>query len=181
MRRAVLSKEDIINHAIMMVDRGDKLSFSTLARKMKTTSQSLYNYFTNQKALEDAIVQSLVQSITEDARRQLFGVSGEDGIIKMAVIFRKKGLHHIRLAQFIFSHERTDGLNQSINELRELIYQMLRTKFNDKNILIASRLLRSLVVGEILNVGMGWFTSTEVSAEESFITTLNVSLESLQR
>lgn len=182
-RKATISKQDIIKTSIIMIEKGENLTFSTISRKMKITSQSLYNYFKNQKELEYAIVGTVVSSACEIARRKTFGKSGRDGVIYISLTFRKMGVKHINLAQFVISHHRTNQyqiVTDAFNELKVLLDCMLESYFDDEKILKASRLIRSLVVGDILNVGTGWFKSPQVKAESSFIEMLNLSLNALK-
>lgn len=182
MRTATISKQDIIKTAIIMIEKGDKLTFSTISRKMKITSQSLYNYFKNQKELEYAIVGTVISAACQIAERKTFGKSGHDGVIYLSLTFRKMGVKHINLVQFVISHHRTNQyqiVTDAFSELKDLLDHMLQSYIDAKKLLKASRLIRSLVVGDILNVGTGWFKSPEVKAESSFIEMLNLSLDAL--
>ncbi|TMT01317.1 TetR/AcrR family transcriptional regulator [Apilactobacillus kunkeei] len=182
MRTATISKEDIIKNAIIMIEKGDSLTFSKISRKMKITSQSLYNYFKNQKELEYAIVGTVISSACKIAQKRTFGRSGHDGVIYLSLTFRKMGVKHINLAQFVISHHRTSQykiVTDAFNELKELLDCMLESYVSTDKLLKASRLIRSMVVGDILNVGTGWFKSPEVRAESSFIEMLNLSLNAL--
>lgn len=181
-RTATISKQDIIKTAIIMIEKGDKLTFSTISRKMKITSQSLYNYFKNQKELEYAIVGTVISAACQIAERKTFGKSGHDGVIYLSLTFRKMGVKHINLVQFVISHHRTNQyqiVTDAFSELKDLLDHMLQSYIDAKKLLKASRLIRSLVVGDILNVGTGWFKSPEVKAESSFIEMLNLSLDAL--
>ncbi|MCK8612217.1 TetR/AcrR family transcriptional regulator [Apilactobacillus nanyangensis] len=183
MRTATISKEDIIKTAIITIEKGDKLTFSTISRRMKITSQSLYNYFKNQQELEYAIVGSVISSACQIAQYKTFGKSGHDGVIYLAQTFRRMGIKHINLAQFVISHHRTNQykiVTDEFNELKIILDRMLESYFDSEQILKASRLIRSLVVGDILNVGTGWFKSPEMRAESSFVEMLDLSLNALR-
>lgn len=182
-RTATISKKDIIKTAIIMIEKGEKITFSTISRKMKITSQSLYNYFKNQNELEYAIVGTVISSACKIAQEKTFGKSGHDGVTSLALTFRKMGVRHINMAQFVISHHRTNQykiVTDAFNELKILIDRMLESYIDSDKLLKASRLIRSLVVGDILNVGTGWFKSPEVRAESSFIEMLNLSLNALK-
>lgn len=184
MRTATISKADIIKTAILMIEKGDNITFSTISRKMKMTSQSLYNYFKNQQELEYAIVATVINSAYIIAQRETFGKSGFDGIVSLAIILRKAGIKHIALAQFVVAHPRVHEyhmVNEAFASLKELLDQMLISYFTQDKVLKASRLLRSLLVGDILNVGMGWFKSPDLKAEESFSEMLELSLVNLKK
>lgn len=166
-----------------MIEKGEKITFSTISRKMKITSQSLYNYFKNQKELEYAIVGTVISSACKIAQEKTFGKSGHDGVTLLALTFRKMSVRHINMAQFVISHHRTNQykiVTDAFNELKILIDRMLESYIDSDKLLKASRLIRSLVVGDILNVGTGWFKSPEVRAESSFIEMLNLSLNALK-
>ncbi|WP_203621296.1 TetR/AcrR family transcriptional regulator [Apilactobacillus nanyangensis] len=183
MRTATISKQEIIKTAIIMIENGDKLTFSTISRKMKITSQSLYNYFKNQEELEYVIVGTVVSLACKIAFTKNFGKSGREGVISLSLTFRKMGVRHINLAQFVISHHRTNQyqiVTDAFNELKSLLERMLENYFDNEKIIKASRLIRSLVVGDILNVGTGWFKSPEVTAESSFIEMLDLSLTALR-
>ena len=153
-----------------MIEKGEKITFSTISRKMKITSQSLYNYFKNQKELEYAIVGTVISSACKIAQEKTFGKSGHDGVTTLALMFRKMGVRHINMAQFVISHHRTNQykiVTDAFNELKILIDRMLESYIDSDKLLI-------------LNVGTGWFKSPEVRAESSFIEMLNLSLNALK-
>ena len=78
---------------------------------------------------------------------------------------------------------RTDNYPETtaaFNELKSIFNQMIATEFTDsKKQLLASRCIRDLAIGDIVNVGTGWFADKSLPADKSFRKLLKQSLSKI--
>ncbi|PIO83048.1 hypothetical protein BSQ39_05400 [Loigolactobacillus backii] len=182
MTRQVLSPAKIIQTSIELIEAGEQLSFSTIARALGTKSQALYSYFDNQTALGYAVVGWTIAQVNDRLRTQLFGLSGQQGIVAFATEFRKLALAHPRLTRFVLARPRTKDYavaTAAFTQLRQLLNQMIASQYPESQRLLVSRCVRALMVGDIVNVGTGWFTDETISAADSFHELLMMNLEML--
>ena len=184
MPRQILSKELIIKTSIKLIENKKENNFATIAREFGTQSQALYNYFPNQLALNYAIVAWLINLMTDQLRRNLFGKAGMIAIIDFAMEFRQIALNHFHLTQFVLKMPRTNMFPETtaaFNELKSIFNQMIATEFTDpKKQLLASRCIRDLAIGDIVNVGTGWFADKSLPADKSFRKLLENSLNKIE-
>ena len=183
MPRQILSKEIIIKKSIELIEDSKENNFAAIARNLGTQSQALYNYFPNQIALNYAIVAWTVELLANQLRQDLFGKAGLTAIIDFAMEFRETALKHFPLTQFVLKMPRTNKypeVNSAFAELKTIFNQIIGTKFTDpKKRLLASRCIRDLAIGDIVNVGTGWFADKSLSADKSFRKLLKQSLHQL--
>ena len=183
MPRKILSKEIIIKTSIMLIEDNKENNFAAIARKLGTQSQALYNYFPNQLALNYAIVAWAVNLLTDQLRQDLFGKAGMTAIIDFAMAFRERALNHFLLTQFVLKMPRTDNypeVDMAFAELKTIFNQIIGTKFTDpQKQLLASRCIRDLAIGDIVNVGTGWFADKSLPADKSFRKLLKQSLSKI--
>ena len=183
MPRQILSKELIIKTSIKLIENKKENNFATIARELGIQSQALYNYFPNQLALNYAIVAWLINLMTDQLRRNLFGKAGMTAIIDFAMEFRQLALNHFHLTQFVLKMPRTNKYPETtaaFNELKSIFNQMIATEFTDpKRQLLASRCTRDLAIGDIVNVGTGWFADKSLPADKSFRKLLKQSLNKI--
>ena len=183
MPRQILSKEIIIKTSIELIEDNKENNFATVARKIGIQSQALYNYFPNQIALNYAIVAWTVELLANQLRKDLFGKAGLAAIIDFAMAFRETALNHFLLTQFVLKMPRTDNYPETtaaFNELKSIFNQMIATEFTDpKKQLLASRCIRDLAIGDIVNVGTGWFADKSLPADKSFRRLLKQSLRQI--
>ena len=172
MPRQILSKEIIIKTSIELIEDNKENNFAAIAKKIGTQSQALYNYFPNQLTLNYAIVAWTVSLLTDKLRKDLFGKAGLTAIIDFAMTFRETALNHFFLTQFVLKMPRTNNYPETtaaFNELKSIFNQMIATAFTDsKKQLLASRCIRDLTIGDIVNVGTGWFADKSLPADKSF-------------
>lgn len=172
MPRQILSKQNIIQASVNLIESGEEPSFAAVARKLGTKSQALYSYFANQRALSYSIVAWAIKKITSHLQEQIFGQSGISGIVSFAVEFRQVALQHFLLTQFVLKMPRTSAypeVTAAFQQLKKLLNQLLATEFDDaQSQLLASRCGRDLLIGDIINVGTGWFSDKSISADTSF-------------
>lgn len=183
MVRQVLTQERIIQAAIDCIETGQSPTFSTLARTLGTRSQALYPYFANQQALSYAIFNSAAQQLSDQLKTELFGQSGRDGLLALAVACRREVLAHIHLAQYLLGVPRdteNPDMQQATDVFHELLGRMISPVYKQPRVrLLAGRWLRDLIVGDALNVGSGWFKNRELTSDESFSWLVNASLDRL--
>ena len=167
-----LNRERIISTSLTLIERPQKLTFSTLARELSVHSQALYAYFPNQDGLDQAIVASVARKVTDDCTRQAFGKTGREAITVFLTTVRDSALAHPEIARFTLNRMRNDsGLasQTDFSRLRDLFHVLLASMWTDKKQqIIAGRALRDVLIGDILNTINGWFTDRRVSPDESF-------------
>ncbi|WP_051999855.1 TetR/AcrR family transcriptional regulator [Schleiferilactobacillus shenzhenensis] len=172
MTRTKLSADTILDHAAALITAGEPLTFSTLARALGSRSQALYNYYPNQAALTDALCARNLHWLVPRLQKALFGLSGRAALTQLALTCRTSGLAHFRLTQFTLAHVHQDNAPATagaMTDLRTLINQLIQsTPADAATQIVGERMLRNLIVGEIFNVGTGWFDDPAMSAEESF-------------
>ncbi|MCI2170553.1 TetR/AcrR family transcriptional regulator [Schleiferilactobacillus perolens] len=172
MPRQILSSKKIIQQAVILITHDQTPTFSNIAREMGTRSQALYVYFANQDQLRGAIFLWALGALSDTLKNQLFGLSGRPAIERFAQVCRTVGLQNIRLARFVLTtprHLQDNTAHQTVTDLNGLLMQLCATYSDKKNDqIIIARTLRNLIVGEIVNVGAGWFHNPTVSAADSF-------------
>lgn len=174
MANKLLNRQRIQTAAQNAIVKGEELSFSSLAKKLGTRSQALYNYFPNVEALKIALADDFYQRFYENIEIALLGMQGEDAVVRMALFSRQYGLKNyavIRMIQSIPAEKlrKTSVQQANINRYRGLFQRLLSyLKLDSAQELVVSRALRNLIVGEVNNVGSGWFIDDTISAEASF-------------
>ena len=172
MPRQILSKQKIIETSVSLIESGSELSFSLVAQQLGTRSQALYSYFSNQQELSYCVVAWAINQVSQQLQQKIFGQTGIKGIIALATEFRSLALKHFKLTQLVLKMPRTNAypeVTAAFEQLRSLINQLLATEYSDpKQQLLASRYLRDLTIGDIVNVGTGWFADKSLPADKSF-------------
>lgn len=183
MSRQILSKDGIIKTSIQLLEAGQEISFSNIAQALGTRSQALYSYFPNQIALSYGIIAWLIKNLCLHLQQKLFGQTGINGIVAFATEVRTLALEHFELTRLILKMPRTQQFPEvtaAYDQLRLLFNQLLATEFTTPNQqLLASRWIRDLTIGDIVNVGTGWFADKSFSADQSFQKLLQQSLYDL--
>lgn len=176
MPRQILSKDGIIKTSIQLLEAGQEISFSNI-------SQALYSYFPNQIALSYGIIAWLIKNLCLHLQQKLFGQTGIKGIVAFATEVRTLALEHFELTRLILKMPRTQQFPEvtaAYDQLRLLFNQLLATEFTTPNQqLLASRWIRDLTIGDIVNVGTVWFADKSLSADQSFQKPLQQSLYDL--
>lgn len=180
MPRQILSKDGIIKTSIQLVEAGQEISFSNIAQALGTRSQALYSYFPNQIALSYGIIAWLIKNLFLHLQQKLFGQTGINGIVAFATEVRTLALEHFELTRLILKMPRTQQfpeLTAAYDQLRLLFNQLLATEFTTPaQQLLASRWIRNLTIGDIVNVGTGCFADKSFSVDQSFQKLLQQSL-----
>lgn len=183
MSKQILSREKIIEIAIELIKHDEPLTFSNLARHLGTKSQALYPYFKNQANLNYAILAESLDKLTIVLKDRLLGITGQEALLKLALTCRNIGLSNIKLSQFIVTLPRdqaTTAAQKSINELKVVFNTLLASTFSSPKIqLLGGRMIRNLIIGELINVGTGWFSNQQLPQMASFEWMAKQSLGSL--
>ncbi|KZU38663.1 TetR/AcrR family transcriptional regulator [Lactiplantibacillus plantarum] len=185
MPKQLLTREKIVDIGVALIEDGKELTFSAVAKKLGSRSQAIYTYFKNVDELKYTIIAWALSIAGRRMQCQLFGQSGIEAIIEFAKQFRALALRHDRLSRFVLSAVRTTKypeVDAALDVLKKLLNQLLEGTFKAKRLrILASRCIRDLIVGDIINVGTGWFTSGEMSTDQSFDQNLRHNLELFQR
>jgi AcrR family transcriptional regulator len=185
MPKQILNEEKIVATAITLITNGREVTFSSVAKQLGTRSQALYTYFANADELRYAVVASVVKHIADQLKSVLFGQSGKVAIVKFAQFIRQKALSNVQLSRFVLAAPRTNDIVSVVSafdELKQMLDQLLGSVYSEATVLIlASRCIRDLIIGDVLNVGAGWFTNPEITPDESFEKLLDENLAMLAR
>ncbi|MTV81844.1 TetR/AcrR family transcriptional regulator [Secundilactobacillus folii] len=184
MTSRTLNPEKIVRTAMQLINEQIPLSFTNISKQLGTRSQALYNYFTDVKSLNVAIAKLYSTDLFNFLQSALIGISGKAAVIRYAISVRNYSLEHFRIAQFVISTPReqlqANQADASDWSIRNLLNQLLDTmSLTPTQHLNASRMIRNLVIGEILNVGSGWFKNETVAETASFERMLTVGLKHL--
>ncbi|WP_373841717.1 TetR/AcrR family transcriptional regulator [Limosilactobacillus sp.] len=167
-----LNQKLIIQTGISIIQQQEKMSFSTISHKLGIHSQALYFYFKNQSELNQAIVVTIVQQIIDACKEQVFGKQGRKAITTFILTIRQQALDNPDLARFTLNLIRNDPklLSQaSFEHLRKLFNILIKSTYQEgKQRLLASRIFRDLLVGDIYNNINGWFNNPQLNSNESF-------------
>ncbi|HBF75191.1 MAG TPA: hypothetical protein DDW71_08025 [Lactobacillus sp.] len=186
MTSRTLNKTKIINTAMDLIAQQQPLTFSNISRRLGIHSQALYNYFPDVTALNASIDEAYNADLLAKLRQQLLGLSGEEAVLKFAFVCRQYALERFKLTQFVLAIPRellnTDPVQApSSQALRQILYQLLmKIDMSDELRLNATRMIRNLIIGEIVNVGRGWFKNDAVNETDSFKQMLLVALHHLE-
>ncbi|MCH5462767.1 TetR/AcrR family transcriptional regulator [Lactobacillus sp. LC28-10] len=185
MTSRTLTTEKIIQTAMSLIAAQKPLTFSNISRELGTHSQALYNYFPDVSTLSASIDETYNSGLVNELQQQLLGLSGEEAILKFATVSRQYALEHFKITQFVLAIPR-ELLNEnaakapSSEQLKSILYQLLQTmNIDERHRLNAARMIRNLIIGEIVNVGRGWFTTKSVKESESFKQMLLLALHHL--
>lgn len=185
MPKQILTEDKILTAAVELITAESDVTFSSLAKQLGTRSQALYTYFANAEELRYAVVASVINTIADQVKSELFGQSGQAAIMQFAQLIREKALSNIPLSRYVLATPRTKevkGVVLAFGELKQMLDQLLASVYRDPTVLmLASRCIRDLIIGDVLNVGTGWFSNPVMTPDESFETLLNENLAMLMR
>ncbi|GAT17991.1 TetR/AcrR family transcriptional regulator [Secundilactobacillus silagei] len=182
MTSRTLNTHKIVQTAMHLIEQQTPLTFSNISRELGTHSQALYNYFPDVTALSASIDEAYNAKLVTRLQQQLLGLAGEKAVLKFASVCRQYALERFKITQFVLAIPRellNDGSSSS-QDLKNILKQILSSMgLNDGLLLNAMRLIRNLIIGEIVNVGRGWFTTETVEETVSFQQMLLVALHHL--
>lgn len=176
-----LSKEKIITAAKELINDQENLTFTKLSRKLGIRSQGIYNYYSDIMAVKIGVAVSFYDELTVRLKADLLGLTGKQAIKAFANIIVHYALDNFLITQQIISIPagklNDSELNNSLINIRTILRLFLDPLVENKeDMIVVSRMLRNLVVGEILHVGNGRFEDKTISAPDSFNQMLDITL-----
>ncbi|MCH3921945.1 TetR/AcrR family transcriptional regulator [Limosilactobacillus sp.] len=176
-----LNRQLIIQTGKELIRTDQQPTFSTIGRCLGVHSQALYPYFQNQAALKAAIVNDLLGQLISFCKKQ----AEDTGLRVQLLAVRSQALAHPRLTRFVLNQLQNAPVmvaQDRLKELRELLHDLLATTYRHSQVrLLASRTLRSLLIGDIYNNINGWFTDRQLTADTSFTAELAGTLQWLEQ
>lgn len=184
MTSRTLSKEKIVAAAGQIINNQESLTFTRLSKLLGTRSQAIYNYFPDVMAIKGAVAADFYNQLSQRLRVDLLGMSGKDAIKAFANVSVQFSLSHFLVVQKILSIPAND-VDDKISDdgfpvILEILNKLLNSLIEDQKVqLIISRMLRDLIVGEIIHIGNSQFDNKLVAARDSFDKMLDITLLSL--
>lgn len=179
-----LSKEKIVATATSLINNQESLSFTKLGKELGTRSQAIYNYFPDVMAIKVAAAASFYDQLAIRLQADLLGLSGKQAIKTFANTSVHYSLCKFHVTQEILSipagrlHD--SDLDKSFETLHTILGRLLNPFIeDDRQRLIVSRMIRSLIIGEIIHVGNGRFDDELISSHDSFDKMLDITLADL--
>jgi len=184
MTSRTLSKERIISAAVELINEQENLTFTNLSRKLGTRSQAIYNYYPDAMAVKIGIATNFYDTLIQRLQADLLGLSGKQAIKAFANVSVQYAMGQYLVAQQIFSIPsgklHNEDLDASVDKVRVMLRKLLYPLVPDeKERFVISRMLRNLVVGEIIHIGNGRFVNKAISARDSFDQMLEITLANI--
>ncbi|WP_119327127.1 TetR/AcrR family transcriptional regulator [Companilactobacillus musae] len=183
MTSRTLSKEKIVAAAVELIKDQDNLTFTNLSRKLGTRSQAIYNYYSDVMAVKVAVAIDFYNNLAIRLQADLLGLSGKQAIMVFCNVSVQYALDKYLVAQQILSipsgkihDEELD--NSALNVHGIMLKLLMPLNLDDKEQLVLARMLRNLILGEVVHVGNGRFDNKLITARDSFNQMLKMTLES---
>lgn len=184
MTSRTLSKEKIVAAAIELINDQENLTFTKLSRKLGIRSQGIYNYYPDVMAIKIGVAVHFYDELGVRLQADLLGLSGKQAIKAFANVSTQYALSKFRVSQEILSipsgklHD--EALDTSFHKIHVILNRLLEPFISDKETnLVISRMLRNLIIGEIVHVGNGRFDNKAITARDSFDKMLEITLAEL--
>lgn len=178
-----LSEDKIIQAAIEIITAGnyDSATFKSIAEKLDCKTQALYFYFKNRDDLNLALTKYYFDKLDDNIKTECFGYSGKEGMVQVAKVMRKFGLSNLSLSLLVLKTaeiSKDEIIGDETLHLRMMMNTFIE-KFvtDDKAKMTITRGIRSLLIGEVVNEGIGWFHNPLIKNTESFEINLNKILD----
>jgi len=181
MTAKTLSKEKIISAAIEIINSQESLTFTKLSKKLGTRAQSIYNYFPDVTAVKVAIGIHFYEELAKRLNADLLGLAGKQAVKAFANVSVQFALSKFLVAQQVLGIPKgrlqdTD-LNSSFDEIHKILIIFLNPLVPDtQQQLVISRMLRNLIIGEIIHVGNERFDNKLMITRDSFDQMLEITL-----
>ena len=180
-----LSTKKIIEAAKEIINKegAEKLSFSKVAGVLGVHSQAMYPYFADKEELKIAVINDFLDSLTEQIKEELQGISGKEALR----IYGRK-LHELLLIQPRLTRLAFGGIDYSQKEearnhfkdLVELLESLIELfAKNDVDVINRARLYRAVIFGYAQNELWGLFKLALVPAQTSFEFTLEEAIATI--
>lgn len=184
MTSRTLSKEKIVSTAIELINAEDALTFTNLSKKLGTRSQAIYNYYPDVSAIKLAIAIDFYDKLMLQLQTGLIGLAGKQAIKTFTNISTQYALSKFAVARMILSipvnEKRSGALDKSIDQVHQILRILLQQIVTDSSKeIVIERMLRNLIIGEIMHVGNGRFNNELVPAQDSFDQMLEITLSDL--
>lgn len=176
-----LSKEKIIETAIELINQQETLTFTNLSKKLGTRSQAIYNYYSDVMDIKNAVVVYFFDQLATRLNADLLGLSGKQAIKAFANVSTQYALENFLIAQQILSIPVEQKREGTLEESIESVYKILKLFLNqiiedEQQRIIIARMLRNLIIGEVVHVGNGRFNNKKISSRDSFDQMLEITL-----
>lgn len=182
MTSRTLSKEKVVDTAVKMINNQENLTFTNLGKKLGTRAQAIYNYYPDVTLLRVAMAVDFFNKLTVRIKADLLGMTGKQALKTMAHVCTQYSLDNWLVANQIFeipiAKKKTVEMKQSIDGIYEILQIYLQQLTNDEQTrIVIARMLRNLIIGEIVHVGNGRFDNKLISARDSFDKMLDITLD----
>ncbi|GEO59279.1 TetR/AcrR family transcriptional regulator [Companilactobacillus bobalius] len=179
-----LSKEKIVAAAVQIINNQESLTFTRLSKLLGTRSQAIYNYFPDVMAIKTAVAIDFYNQLSQRLEVDLLGLSGKQAIKTFANVSVQFSLSHFLVVQKVLSIPANEDYDKTSNNglpaVLKILNKLLDSLIEDQKLqLIISRMLRNLIIGEIIHIGNDRFNDKLVAARDSFDKMLNITLLSL--
>lgn len=169
-----LSEDKIIQTAMKIVAQNgyDTATFKQIAEELNCKTQALYFYFKNRNDLNLAITNKYFDDLDNKIKTECLGYSGKKGLIKIAKVMREFGLDNLSLSLLALrtseiSNDKSIG--EAVLRLKGIMYRFIEEFVtDDQEKLTITRGIRALVIGEVVNEGVGWFHNPMIKNTDSF-------------
>ncbi|WP_125590142.1 TetR/AcrR family transcriptional regulator [Companilactobacillus jidongensis] len=169
-----LSEDKIIQTAIEIINENnyDSATFKRIAEKLNCKTQALYFYFKNRDDLNLAVTQKYFGELDNQIKTECLGYSGKDGLIKIAKVMREFGLKNLSLSLLALKTSEISedkSIGEAVLRLKAIMYTFIEDFVTDDEAkLTITRGIRALVIGEVVNEGIGWFHNPLIKNTDSF-------------
>lgn len=184
MTSRTLSKEKIVAAATELITEQENLTFTKLGHKLGIRSQGIYNYYPDVMAIKIGVAIHFYDELAVRLRADLLGLSGKQAIKAFANVCTQFALSKFQVSQQILSipvdHAHDKNLDTSFHKIHAILNELLEPFISDNDTkIVISRMLRNLIIGEIVHVGTGRFNNKLISARDSFDKMLELTLNEI--
>jgi AcrR family transcriptional regulator len=161
-----------------------KVTFPRIAERLQIKPPSLYNHFKNLRDLQVQTAIQLHRALNQALTTALVGQAGEAALMTYALTYRQFAQTHAAVYELLntvpsfHNAALTEAGHENTNLLSKILRPMVR---DDRELLIASRSLRSLMHGYINLSQLGYFQKDVMTADESFQAVVTTYLAQLRR
>ena len=177
-----LSTKKIIEAAKEIINKegAEKLSFSKVAGVLGVHSQAMYPYFADKEELKIAVINDFLDSLTEQIKEELQGISGKEALRIYGRKLYELLLSQPRLSRLAFGgidYSQKEEARNHFKDLVELLESLIEPfAKNDVDII---RLYRAVIFGYAQNELWGLFKLALVPAQTSFEFTLEEAIATI--
>lgn len=177
-----LSHEKIVMTAIELIQQQQPVTFSKLGSVLGTRSQSIYNYFSDGDQLKKAVSVKYYRDLFARLQGALVGLSGKQAILEYSQIAADFAIENFFITQYVISMPKRmfhgdEQVADALNDIYELLKKLVDPLIDDrKQALVITRMIRNLISGEVIHIGTGRFKDPLVSASDSYIKMIELTL-----